>query len=83
MSEHETEEVATTAIIEIFLVVDADGDYMVATDADSAVEEYAENYGHTVNQLTKLVLTVPLPKERVAKGTLPEGDDVKLTLTET
>ena len=82
MSEHETE-TPTTAEIEIYIVVDEEGSFEVSDEADDASERYVENYGMAVRQLTKLVLTVPLPKERVATGTLPEGDDVKLTLTET
>jgi len=76
MSESPTKE------IEIFLMINEDGDYEVATDNDLVLECFEENVGGT-GQVTKITLTVTLPKPREVSGVLPEGsENVNLTLTE-
>ncbi len=66
----------TTAEIEIYAVVDRDGDYEVGKDEDEALERYGDNIGAYASRHTiKMSLTVPLPKPIEVSATLPEKED--------
>jgi hypothetical protein len=70
---------------EVWMIVDAAGDYAVGTDADAAKERYAEDVGELAEaegfRLVKVSLTVPLPKVLEMAGTAPEEEPGTLAAT--
>jgi hypothetical protein len=71
---------AKTCELEIWVKVDADGDYRVGIDAEAAAEAFETDIGEsadTPTRLVKVVLTIPLPAVATLTGTVPaEGEAV-------
>lgn len=63
------------AEIEVWIVVDENGDYTVGADLDSAAERYGEDVGGDNGSLgirhVKVTLKVPLPKPIELTGEVP------------
>jgi hypothetical protein len=71
----------TMAEVEVWVIVDADGDYRVGIDADGAAEAYDGDIGHDATRptrLVKVVLTVPLPVVPVLTGVVPTDGEAVL-----
>ena len=59
--------------IEVWVVVDSDGDCRVGLDQDSAHESYTDDVGSTLaTRQIKVMIRVPLPAPIVLSATLPE-----------
>ena len=75
---------AKTAQIEVYAIVDADGDYAVGKDAEAAVEKYTEDVGDLSEvdgvRTIKLLVTVPLPVEIVLSGVAVEDQEAALVV---
>ncbi len=69
------------AELEVWIVVDADGDYAVGTDEDTAVERFAEDVGgDRPTRRIKVALKVPLPAVLELVGEVsaePEGAELR------
>jgi hypothetical protein len=66
-----------TTEIEIFVMIDQDGDYVIAKDADDLGSRYEEEIHSSPPNATRvfaLKLTVPMPKATVVTATLPDTD---------
>ena len=65
---------ANTAQVEVWVVVDENGDYAVGADDDGAYDAYDETVGGTrlARRAVKVTLTVPLPETVELTGTAPE-----------
>jgi hypothetical protein len=64
-----------TCEVEVYVLVDGDGNYVASEDADALADRYDEVAGNdaaTARRRVKVVLTVPLPVEAVLRGTVPE-----------
>ena len=61
--------------LELWLVVDADGDYAVGKDAEEACQSYRENVTNDLPdgamRQVCVKLMVPLPKPMVVRGEVP------------
>jgi hypothetical protein len=72
---------AGTTEIEIYLVVDAGGDYEVGLTDDDATERFGENVGgDSVRHMIKMIITVPLPRTIEVAAAIPEKDGSSYTL---
>lgn len=59
--------------IEVWVIVDEDGEYAVATEQDAAEEAYDESVGGSdCRRAIKITLKVPLPKPIELRGEVPE-----------
>ena len=60
--------------VEVWVVVDANGDYAVAKDAESANTAFDEDIGRgeACTRMVKITLTVPVPKPVELVGIVPE-----------
>lgn len=63
----------------VFVVVDADGNYEVGPDADTARARYEENVG-TLGEcdgfrFVEMTVSVPLPKPIEVSVDVPEGEE--------
>jgi hypothetical protein len=66
----------TTAAVEIYIVVDDEGDYEVGRDEDEATERYGDSFStYMPRRLIKMTVTVPLPRTIEVAAALPEKDD--------
>jgi hypothetical protein len=69
-----------TTQIEVWAVIDEDGDYAVGACCDSAAERYAEDVGGDAGtrgiRRVKLLVTVPLPEPIVLTGEVTEAEEV-------
>lgn len=66
---------AQTCEVEVYVLIDSDGNYVASEDADALADRYDEVAGNdsaTARRRIKVVLTVPLPVEAVLRGTVPE-----------
>jgi hypothetical protein len=65
-----------TCQVEVWVLVDADGDYGVGREADAASQNYADDVGGTEGnrRMVKLTLTIPLPKPMELVATIPEEE---------
>ena len=67
---------AETADIEIYVVVDSDGDYEVGINDEEATERYGETISASLpRRLIKMTITVPLPRMIEVTAAIPEKDD--------
>jgi hypothetical protein len=68
---------------ELWLVVDGDGYYSVATESEAALEKHAEDYGTPEGGLrtVRLTLKVPVPAPVQVAGTVPEDETGPIALT--
>lgn len=68
--------------VEIYIAVNEDGDYVANHDEDQAIENFGDEYGGSF-ELTKLNITLPLPKHyaREASATLPNDGSSEFSLT--
>ena len=67
---------AETADIEIYVVVDSDGDYEVGINDEEATERYGETISTSLpRRLIKMTITVPLPRAIEVTAAIPEKDD--------
>jgi hypothetical protein len=67
---------ANTAEVEIYLVVDTNGDYEVGVNEDDAPERFSENIsGDSIRHMIKMTITVPLPRTIEVTAALPERED--------
>ena len=67
--------------IEIWVTLDANGDYACGVSDDDCDEKYAENIGGTVaRRMVKVVLTMPIPVPVVLRGTVLAESDAELEL---
>lgn len=77
-----------TADLDIWLLVDQDGDFVLSKDEDDLGEQWSDQIGGTpLNSRTvKLTLTMTLPFTIEARGVLPDTTDdaaeIKLTVSE-
>lgn len=70
-----------TVEIEVWVMVDACGDYAVGTDEDSAKESYSDGIGATEPaRMVKVILTVPKPKAVTLRGTVPAETEGEFAL---
>lgn len=71
-----------TAEIEVWVIVDADGDYRVGACEDDAVETYDHDIGlaSIATRRVKVVLTVPLPYAPTLTGVVPAEGEAALTV---
>lgn len=74
---------AATCECEIWLMLDSDGNYAVASSSDSLAERYEEDIGQCSDagglRRVKVSLTVPLPEVVELAGTVPEqGEPAEL-----
>lgn len=60
--------------VEVWVVVDENGDYVVDTASDSAEEKYGDDIGRTgiATRMVKVTLKVPYPKPIEVTAELPE-----------
>jgi hypothetical protein len=66
--------------IEIWVVLDAEGDYAVGVDRDQAVERFEEEIGGTAGaRLAKITVTMTPPVEVEANVSIPDGAGETLT----
>lgn len=67
---------AKTVQVEVWVVIDENGDYDIGPDAETATENYGNNVGDltSVNgfRTVKVTLTVPLPVVTELTGTVPD-----------
>ncbi|MFZ1106958.1 MAG: hypothetical protein WAN43_01240 [Rhodomicrobium sp.] len=69
------------AEITVAIVVDQDGDFAIAEEAEDATERYGENYGGGLaTSLFKLTLKVPKPKAIEIVAALPKSEDGSYSL---
>lgn len=70
------------AEITVAIVVDQDGDFAIAEEAEDATERYGENYGGggLATSLFKLTLKVPKPKAIEIVAALPKSKDGSYSL---
>jgi hypothetical protein len=60
------------ATLEIYVLVDSDGNYSVGTDQDACQDKFEEdNGGHLPNRLIRIMLDTPLPEVTVLSGKVP------------
>ncbi len=67
----------TTQEIEVHVMIDGDGDYVVDKDPDNLGSRYEEEISSTppnVSRVFSLKLIVPLPKPTVVQATIPDTD---------
>lgn len=73
---------AITKAIEMYAVVDDEGDYGVGIDADDAAKNYEENVGAISEvcgfRMIKILVTVPLPEIVTLSGTVGEYPEAVL-----
>jgi hypothetical protein len=72
-----------TTQVEVWVLVDANGDYAVGRDAADAREDYDNDIGNDVDEmggfrLVKVLLTVPLPVVVELSGTVPADGQAAL-----
>jgi hypothetical protein len=71
-----------TVQVEVWVIVDADGDYAVGSSMDDAGEAFDDNIGgHSPRRAVKVTLTVPKPKAVELVGTVPaevEGGELRV-----
>lgn len=62
----------TTKELEIFAIIDSDGDYAVGADRDEAAERYENNVGDIDDtdgfRIVRLVVQVPVPEVVTLSG---------------
>lgn len=67
-----------TTQVEVWVLIDSDGDYEIGKDAADAASNFDNNIGtdpERPTRLVKVLLTVPLPAVCVLSGTVPaEGE---------
>jgi len=62
--------------IEVWVMIDSDGDYAVAKTEDDACELFESDTGGSgARRLVKLTVKVPLPKPLEATGVVVEPDE--------
>lgn len=67
--------------IDIYAVVDSDGEYEIGRDEDEATERFEENYASSMpRQLIHMSIGVPLPRVVEVTGELPERADAAYSL---
>ncbi len=69
---------------EVFLMVDADGNYVVGSDTDQLAERYSDDIGNddaTPRRIVKLVVNVPLPKVSTCAVNVTIPDELPATAT--
>lgn len=57
--------------IEVWVIVDADGEYGVGVDEETAGESYSDNGSSNARRVIRVVLNVPLPTVTEVEATLP------------
>jgi hypothetical protein len=61
-----------TVSVEVFVVVDADGESVVADSEEGAIETYRDNVGNNVpTRVIKISLAVPVPQAVTLTGVVP------------
>ena len=66
---------ATMQEIEVWVMVNADGEYDCGTDEEKATENFEANCSTDGGrQLIKITLTVPLPETIEVEGTVPDTE---------
>lgn len=71
-------------VIELYVVVDADGDYSVGVNRDSAFERYSEDVNSSPcrpMRAVRVLVSVPCPDEMTLKGALPAEPGGEFNLT--
>jgi hypothetical protein len=73
--------------VELFIIMNQDGEYVVSHDLDNATEFFNDDYSGRAVETTKIILKMRPPEEiaRQATATLPDdikGGEVTLTLDE-
>jgi hypothetical protein len=73
--------------VDVFILIDADGDYSVGGGDEDVPEKFANEHGDLAptppSRLIKLVLTVPAPEAVELQAMLPAGcaTEAPITLT--
>jgi hypothetical protein len=65
-----------TSEIELYVMIDSQGDYVVAADPDDLVELFQETHSgvSTVTAVYSVQLTVPTPAARVIRAQVTKND---------
>jgi hypothetical protein len=66
-----------TKEIELHVMIDGDGDFVVDTDPDNLGSRYEDEVNSTppnISRVFSFKLTVPLPKATVVQATIPDTD---------
>jgi len=61
-----------TKTLEVFLAVDADGDWYAGGEAETAVDNYNDNYSSQILRVVKINVTLTLPEVQEASVTIPD-----------
>jgi hypothetical protein len=69
--------------VEVFVMLDENGDYVVADNGDSLDEKYAEEHGETnlARRVVKLNLKIQLPEIVEVSATIPADAAGEVALT--
>lgn len=73
----------TKTLIEVWVLVDEQGNHVCSPDADSLAELYEEKIGGTAElarRVLRLVVLVPLPEAVVLRGEAPVEGEAQLTV---
>jgi hypothetical protein len=66
--------------IEVWIVMNEDGDYEVGKDEDDAVERFEDDVGGSFRRVVKINVTMGPPEPQVANVTVPgEAGTIKVT----
>lgn len=57
--------------VEVWVIVDADGEYGVGFDEDTAADDYSNNGSSSIRRVVRVTLNVPLPTVTEVEATLP------------
>ena len=70
--------------VEVFIVVDADGNYSVGTSEESAADDYANNVSENAamgRRAVKVTINVPVPESLEIEVDVPEVEESEPTVT--
>jgi enoyl-CoA hydratase/carnithine racemase len=63
-------------IVEVFVIVDDDGNYSCGADLDAATDKYNDDFGATARRVLRLVVTCSKPQIVELQGRAPETGTV-------
>jgi hypothetical protein len=73
---------AETCEIEVWVMVNENGEYEVGCDEDEVGERYSDNINDNLaRRAVKVILTVPMPKPVTMRGTVPAEAEGEFALS--